>query len=66
VAIEFLFRTDHSLRAEGGTCVVADEQGLEFADDFLGSGFRVSPLHFLILIAVLVAATLGAMAWWRC
>ena len=39
--VEFFGRLENRLRAQGGPGVVADEQGLEFADDFLGSGFRV-------------------------
>ena len=38
--MEFLGRFEDRLRAEGGPCVVAGEQGLEFADDLLGGGFR--------------------------
>ncbi len=39
-SVEFLGRLEHRLRAECGPGVVAGEQGLEFADDLLGGGFR--------------------------
>jgi len=39
--VEFLGGFENRLCAERGPGVVAGEQGLEFADDFLGSGFRV-------------------------
>ena len=38
--MEFLGGLEHGLRAEGGPSVGACEQGLEFADDLLGGGFR--------------------------
>ena len=38
--VEFRGRLEHGLRAEGGSGVVAREQGLEFTDDFLGGGFQ--------------------------
>ena len=39
-SVEFLGRFEHGLRAEGSPGIVAGEQGLEFADDLLGGGFR--------------------------
>ena len=38
--VEFLGGLEDSLRAEGSPGVVAGEEGLEFADDLLGCGFR--------------------------
>jgi len=38
--VEFLGWLEHRLRAEGGSGIVTGEQGLKFADDLLGSGFR--------------------------
>ena len=38
--VEFLGRLEHGLCAEGGPGVVSGEQGLKFADDLLGGGFR--------------------------
>lgn len=38
--VEFPYGLEPGLRAEGGPGIVAGEQGLEFADDLLGGGFR--------------------------
>jgi len=38
--VKFLGRIEDRLGTEGGPGVVAGEQGLEFADDLLGGGFR--------------------------
>ncbi len=38
--VEFLGWLEQSLRAQRGPGIVADEQGLEFADDLLGGSFR--------------------------
>lgn len=38
--VEFLGRLKHGFSTQGSPGIVASEQGLEFTDDLLGSGFR--------------------------
>jgi len=38
--VEFLGRLEHGFVAECGPGIVSGEQGLEFAYDLLGGGFR--------------------------